>query len=56
MARSVTAEVADEHGLTRDEWAKVVQLLGRAPTIEELGVVAGHVVGALLVQELARRG
>jgi phosphoribosylformylglycinamidine synthase II len=40
MARPVTAEVADEHGLTRDEWAKIVQLLGRAPTIEELGVVA----------------
>src|SRR5262249_57746432 len=40
MTRPVTAEVADEHGLTRDEWAKIVQLLGRAPTIEELGVVA----------------
>ena len=40
MARPVTAEVADEHGLTRDEWAKIVQVLGRSPTIEELGVVA----------------
>ena len=40
MAGPVTAEVADEHGLTRDEWGKIVQLLGRAPTIEELGVVA----------------
>ncbi len=40
MSRAVTAEVADEHGLTREEWAKIVELLGRVPTFEELGVFA----------------
>ncbi len=38
--REVTAEVADEHGLTREEWAKILDLLGRPPTIEELGIFA----------------
>ena len=40
MRPAVTAEVADEHGITREEWAKILDLLGRAPTIEELGVFA----------------
>ena len=40
MSGAVTAEVADEHGLTREEWGKIVALLGRPPTLEELGVFA----------------
>src|SRR6059036_2885496 len=40
MRPAVTAEVADEHGITRDEWAKILELLGRPPTLEELGVFA----------------
>ena len=40
MSGAVTAEVADEHGLTREEWAKILELLGRPPTLEELGVFA----------------
>jgi phosphoribosylformylglycinamidine synthase II len=40
MSRGVTAEVADEHGLTRGEWAKILEVLGRPPTIEELGIFA----------------
>jgi phosphoribosylformylglycinamidine synthase len=40
MSRAVTAEAADEHGLTREEWARIVALLGRPPTLEELGVFA----------------
>jgi phosphoribosylformylglycinamidine synthase len=39
-AVAVTAEVAAEHGLTADEYARVTELLRRVPTIEELGVVA----------------
>jgi phosphoribosylformylglycinamidine synthase len=39
MSAAVTAEVAGEHGLTREEWAKLTALLGRPPTFEELGVV-----------------
>src|SRR5262249_57402768 len=38
MSRPVTAEVAAEQGLTRDEYARIVDLLGRTPTFEELAV------------------
>jgi phosphoribosylformylglycinamidine synthase subunit PurL len=34
----VTAEIAAEHGLTAEEWRKICEILGRAPTLEELGV------------------
>ncbi len=37
---TVTAEVAAEHGLTPEEWEKILGLLGRAPTFEEIGVFA----------------
>jgi phosphoribosylformylglycinamidine synthase subunit PurL len=40
MARAVSAEEASEHGLTREEWGRILELLGRAPTIEELGIFA----------------
>jgi phosphoribosylformylglycinamidine synthase subunit PurL len=35
---AVTAELAAEQGLTGEEYARVVALLGREPTFEELGV------------------
>jgi phosphoribosylformylglycinamidine synthase II len=34
----VTAEIASEHGLTADEYARVKQILGREPNITELGI------------------
>jgi phosphoribosylformylglycinamidine synthase len=34
----VTAEVASEHGLTPDEYARLKQILGREPNITELGI------------------
>jgi phosphoribosylformylglycinamidine synthase len=34
----VTAETAAEHGLTAEEWQKICEILGRTPTLEELGV------------------
>jgi phosphoribosylformylglycinamidine synthase len=34
----VTVATALEHGLTADEYARIETILGRAPTIEELGV------------------
>jgi phosphoribosylformylglycinamidine synthase subunit PurL len=34
----VTEKTAEEHGLTHDEWEKVLEILGRTPTLEELGV------------------
>jgi phosphoribosylformylglycinamidine synthase len=37
---SVTAELAREHGLTDEEYARLTSTLGRTPTYEELGVAA----------------
>src|SRR5262247_2223416 len=34
----VTPEIAAEHGLTPDEYARVKQILGREPNITELGI------------------
>ena len=34
----VTAEIAAEHGLTPDEFARVKKILGRDPNITELGI------------------
>jgi phosphoribosylformylglycinamidine synthase II len=34
----VTADIAAEHGLTADEYARVKQILGREPNITELGI------------------
>jgi len=37
-APAITAEVVREHGLTAEEYAKVRSLLGRDPTLTELGI------------------
>jgi len=34
----VTPEIAAEHGLTREEYARIQQILGRDPNITELGI------------------
>jgi phosphoribosylformylglycinamidine synthase subunit PurL len=34
----VTPEIAAEHGITRDEYARIQQILGRDPNITELGI------------------
>src|ERR1700741_4671395 len=34
----VTPEIAAEHGVTREEYARMQQILGREPNITELGV------------------
>lgn len=34
----VTFELALEHGLIKDEWEKILKILGRTPTFTELGV------------------
>jgi phosphoribosylformylglycinamidine synthase len=34
----VTPEVAAEHGVTRDEYARIQKILGRGPNITELGI------------------
>jgi phosphoribosylformylglycinamidine synthase len=37
---NVTAELAAEHGLTREEFERAVMILGRAPNLTELGIFA----------------
>jgi phosphoribosylformylglycinamidine synthase II len=34
----VTAEIARDHGLTAEEWQRICSILGRSPTLEEIGV------------------
>ena len=34
----VTPEIAAEHGVTREEYARIQQILGREPNITELGI------------------
>ena len=34
----VTFELALEHGLIKEEWEKILKILGRTPTFTELGV------------------
>ena len=34
----VTFELAKEHGLNKEEWEKILKILGRTPTFTELGV------------------
>ena len=37
---TVTAELASEHGLSGDEYRRVVDTIGRAPTYVELGILS----------------
>src|SRR5207247_6195933 len=37
-AITVTLQLAQDHGLTADEYGRIVQILGRTPTLEQLGV------------------
>jgi phosphoribosylformylglycinamidine synthase len=38
MATTIDAGVLERHGLTRDEYARIVQLIGREPNLTELGL------------------
>lgn len=40
MEVPVTAEIAAEHGLTPEEYGNLLSILGRAPTMTELGIVS----------------
>jgi phosphoribosylformylglycinamidine synthase len=37
---AISPALIAEHGLTDDEWQRVVQMLGRSPTFTELGIVS----------------
>ena len=38
MARNVNQALAREFGLSADEYARVLEIMGRTPTLTELGV------------------
>ncbi len=38
MEIKVTPEVAAEHGVRKDEYARIQKILGRDPNITELGI------------------
>ncbi len=38
IEREVTPELAYEHGLTKEEYEKIIKILGRIPTFTELGI------------------
>ena len=46
---TITPEIIEQHGLSADEYAKILEILGREPNLTELGVFFGDVVGTLLV-------
>ena len=50
----VTPQIAAEHGLTPDEYARIQKILGRDPNLTELGHFQRDVERALLVQIVAR--
>ena len=35
---AITAEIVEQHGLSRDEYEKIISLMGREPNLTELGV------------------
>ena len=35
---AITPELVDEHGLTPDEYAHILEIMGREPSITELGI------------------
>ena len=37
---AITPELVKEHGLKADEYERFVKLIGREPTITELGIVS----------------
>jgi len=46
----VTPEIAAEHGVTAEEYARIQKILGRDPNITELGIFFRDVERALLLQ------
>ena len=47
--QSISAQVVAEHGLKPDEYERLLEIMGREPSLTELGHFLGHVVGALLL-------
>lgn len=45
----ITPQIVAEHGLSPEEYERVLHAMGREPNITELGIFFGHVVGALLL-------
>ena len=46
----ITPALLKTHSITADEYARIEKLMGRTPSLTELGIFSRDVVGALLVQ------
>ena len=53
-APRITPEMVAEHGLSPEEYDRILKALGREPNLRRARHLLGHVVGALQLQELAR--
>jgi hypothetical protein len=51
---TITPALLKQHSITAEEYTRIEAALGRTPSLTELGIFFGHVVGALLVQVFAR--
>ena len=38
MTESISDAVLERHGLTREEYQRILDIMGRTPTITELGI------------------
>ena len=54
VTQIVNQALAREFGLSADEYAKVLEIMGRTPIADRARRVQRHVVGALLLQILPR--
>ncbi len=51
---TITPDLIAQHGITPEEYQRILAILARAPNFTELGHLLRHVVGALQLQELPR--
>ena len=63
MKNQITEEIITEHGLSKDEYERIMQILGREPTITELGIFsvmwsehASYKNSILQIKKLPRTG
>jgi hypothetical protein len=49
---AITPQIVAEHGLAPDEYERLLKIMGRTPTMVELGIFSVDVERALLLQIL----
>ena len=49
---ALTPDLIAAHGLSPDEYSRILDIIGREPSFTELGIFLGHVERALFLQIL----